>query len=45
MTFEEFKESLGTWEPKLEKYVSTKKMEKIYEFIKSEYTKNIVTNI
>jgi hypothetical protein len=37
MTFNDFKESLGSWEKPLGKYVESKGFQDIYKFVKGEY--------
>eukprot|EP00178_Gracilaria_changii_P012186 TRINITY_DN3445_c0_g1_i1.p1 TRINITY_DN3445_c0_g1~~TRINITY_DN3445_c0_g1_i1.p1 ORF type:complete len:103 (-),score=3.40 TRINITY_DN3445_c0_g1_i1:195-503(-) len=36
MTFEEFKESLGSWQPALKNFIDNKIYQDIYKFVKSE---------
>ena len=37
MSFEEFKEGLGSWAKPLEHFTSTKTFQDIYKFVKAEY--------
>lgn len=45
MTFDEFKEGLGSWGKPLETYTNGKTFQNIYKFVKTEYESGKKVNI